>query len=138
MHEATLVDETCTVTLVDLRHGRKIEVLRVKTDDAIIIDGLPATFIDDTVTESIEAFLTDIVPTHLRHPLGFLGLFIHEGFQQLVLLLLLEKAEISLTFNLVLETVELGDIHLAQLNGLTDAIFILQLEDSGRILVLGN
>ena len=138
MHKATFIDKPCTIRLVYLRHGWQVEVLGVKTDDAIFVDGLPLASIDNTIAEGIEALLANIVPAHLRDTQGFLGLFIHEGFQQFVLFLFLEETEISLTLYLVFEPFKLGDIQLSQLNGLADATLILQLEDSGWRLVIGN
>ena len=131
MHETTLIDEAFTVGLVYLRHGRKIEVLGVKTNNAIVINWLPLTAIDDSITESIEPFLSYIIPSHLGYTQSFLCLFVHEGFQQFILLLFLEETEVTLAFYLVFEPIKLGDIHLAQFNGLSDATFILQLENTG-------
>ena len=116
---------------MDLRHGWQIEILGIKTDDAIFVDRLPLATIDNTIAESIETLFTDVVPAHLRDTKGFLSLFIHEGFQQFVFFLLLKEAEITLSLYLVFETIEFCDIHLTQLNSFADAALILQLEDTG-------
>ena len=123
---------------MDLRHGWQIEILGIKTDDAIFVDRLPLATIDNTIAESIEALLANVVPSHLRYTKGLLGLFIHKGFQQLVFFLLLKETEITLALNLVFETIEFCDIHLAQLNGFADATLILQLEDTGWRLIISD
>ena len=123
---------------MDLRHGWQVEILGVKTDDAIFVDRLPLATIDNTIAESIKALFADVVPPHLRDTKGFLSLFIHEGFQQFVFFLLLKETEITLSLYLVFETIEFCDIHLAQLNSFADAALILQLEDTGWRLVISN
>ena len=138
MHEATLIDEPRAVRLVNLRHSWQVKVLGVKTNDAVFIDWLPLAAIDNTITEGIEPLLSYIIPAHLGYTQSLLSLFVHEGFQQLIFLLLLEETEVSLTLYLVFETVEFGDIHLTKFNGLADATLILQLENTSRRLVIGN
>ena len=82
-------------------------------DDAIVIDWMPLATIYNAVAESVESFVTNIIPTHLRDTLRLLGLLVHEGFQQFIFLLPLKEAEVAFAFYLVFETVELSDIHLA-------------------------
>ena len=112
MHKATFIDKPCAVRLMYLRHGRQVEVLGIKTDDAIFVDRLPLASIDNTIAEGIEALFPNVVPAHLRDTQGFLGLFIHEGFQQFVFFLLFKETEITLTLYLVFEPFKLGDIQL--------------------------
>ena len=138
MHESPLIGETCAVAQMDLRHGGKIEILTVKADDAIVINGSPTAFIDDAVAKGVEALVADVVPAHLGHTLGFFGLFVHISFQLFVFLLFLKEAEVAFSLYLVFEAVQLGDIHLTQFDGLADAVLVLQLENTGGVLVIGN
>ena len=112
MHKATFIDKPCAVRLMYLRHGWQVEVLGIKTDDAIFVDRLPLASIDNTIAEGIEALFPNVVPAHLRDTQGFLGLFIHEGFQQFVFFLLFKETEVSLSLYLVFEPFKLGDIQL--------------------------
>ena len=70
--------------------------------------------------------------------MGFLCFLIHERLQQFVFFLLLKKTEIAPALYLILEAVELGDIHLLQLDGFADAALVLQLKDSGGISLIWN
>ena len=138
MEKPPLIGKSGFVALVNFGEGWKIEVFVVQPDDAILINGFPLAFIDDTIAEGIEATFPEVVPTHLRNALRLFGLAVDIGFQKLVLFLLLEEAEVALALDLLFETVKFGDISLLEFDGALDSVLVLQFKDAGRFVVIGN
>ena len=135
---AALIHIGHPVMLVDFRHGRKVEVLLVEAYHAVFIDGMPLAFIDDAVAESVEATLSDIIPSHLMDSLGFLCLAVDEGFQHFVFLLPLEETEVALAFYLLLEPLQFCDILLLELNGAARMAVILQFKDTAGLDIISD
>ena len=69
MDETPLIDIGILVALVYLRKSRQIEVLIVQSDNAIVIDRFPFSFIDNTIGKSLKAPLANVVPSQLRYSL---------------------------------------------------------------------
>ena len=112
MDKTPLVDIGILVTLVYLRKSRQIEVLIVQSDNAIVIDRLPLSFVDNTIGKSVKAPLSNVVPSQLRNSLRLFCSAVDVRFKQFVFLLLLEESEVSFTFNLFLETVKFRHVCL--------------------------
>ena len=62
MDETSFIDIGILVALVYLRKSWQVKIFIVKSDDAIVIDRLPLSFIYNTIGKSIKASLTYIVP----------------------------------------------------------------------------
>ena len=138
VEETPLVGIAHLVPDMKLRHGREINILVFKSDDAILINRFPLAFIDHAIAKGIEAFLAKVVPAHLGHSDRLFCLAIHISLQKLILLRLLEKAEITLSLYFFLESFQSGNISLLKFDRSLHAVLILQLENSCRVLLVGN
>ena len=81
MYETSFIDIGILVALVYLRKSWQVEIFIVKSDDAIVIDRLPLSFIYNTIGKSIKASLTYIVPPQLWYSLCFFCLAVDVCFQ---------------------------------------------------------
>ena len=81
MYETSFIDIGILVALVYLRKSWQVKIFIVKSDDAIVIDRLPLSFIYNTIGKSIKASLPYIVPPQLRYSLCFFCLAVDVCFQ---------------------------------------------------------
>ena len=112
MDETSFIDIGILVALVYLRKSRQIEVLIVQSDNAIVIDRLPFSFIDNTIGKSVKAPLANVVPSQLRYSLRLFCSAVDVCFQSFVFLLFLEETEVALAFDFLFEAVKLCHVGL--------------------------